>query len=236
MFDALVLTCEHGGCRVPARWRALLGPRTGLLNSHRGRDQGALEVARQLQRALGAPLVAATVTRLLVDLNRSLDHPEVFSHLTGALPEDERQRIVERHYRPHRAAVRAALDEALAAPGGVLHVGVHSFTPVVRRQPRKVDVGVLFDPARPLEAAFAARWIAALRGAEPRLRVEANEPFLGVDDGLTTALRREYPEDRYAGVELEVNQRLVRKGGPRWERLKRALCVTLGSAAGRPVH
>lgn len=216
MATSLVLTCEHGGCEVPPRWADLLGHRRGLLESHRGRDQGALEMARDLAAALGAPLIASTTTRLLVDLNRSLTNPAAFSSVTRALPEEERRAIVEEHYRPHRDAVRAAVR---AAGRGMVHVGVHSFTPKRKGVVRRADVALLYDPARPRERALCAAWKRALLARAPDLVVRRNYPFRGVDDGLTTALRRELPDARYAGIELEVNQTFVRAGGARWARM-----------------
>ena len=60
-------------------------------------------MARALAREFAAPLVASTVSRLLVDLNRSAAHRSVFSEATRAAPAALRATILERHYRPYRA-------------------------------------------------------------------------------------------------------------------------------------
>jgi hypothetical protein len=44
---------------------------------------------------------------------------------------------------------------------------------------------------------------------------------------LTTSLREHFPEARYAGIELELNQRLWRQGGVRWAALSEALVESL---------
>ena len=36
-----------------------------------------------------------------------------------------------------------------------------------------------------------------------------NEPYDGREDALVTALRRERSIERYAGIEVEINQRLL---------------------------
>jgi predicted N-formylglutamate amidohydrolase len=72
---AFLVTCEHGGNRIPAPYRKLFVRQRALLDSHRGWDPGALQMARALSTALRAPLVASTTSRLLVDLNRSAGHP-----------------------------------------------------------------------------------------------------------------------------------------------------------------
>src|SRR5690242_5460847 len=98
----LVLTCEHAGNRVPREYAKLFGSRTARtqLASHRGFDPGALRVARAARDALEVPLLYTEVTRLLVEANRSLHHPRLFSSFTSALNADERAEIIDRYYHP----------------------------------------------------------------------------------------------------------------------------------------
>lgn len=44
----IIVTCEHGGNTVPARFRTLFNGRERLLNSHRGYDRYALPVAESM--------------------------------------------------------------------------------------------------------------------------------------------------------------------------------------------
>jgi predicted N-formylglutamate amidohydrolase len=64
-------------------------------------------LARRLGAALGAPLVAATVTRLLADTNRSPHHRGLFSEWTRSLPIRERERLLELLYDPARPGERS---------------------------------------------------------------------------------------------------------------------------------
>lgn len=208
----LVLSCEHGGNRVPAHWAPLFRSKGRLLASHRGWDPGALLIARGLARRLRAPLVGATTTRLLVDLNRSPRNPAIFSRLTRDQSPAERDRLIATLHAPHWRRIREALDRA-SRP--VIHLAVHSFTPHLEGRIRDFDLGLLYDPARARERAFAACLRARLVAADGDLRVRRNAPYRGNADGLTTALRRERPAAGYLGLELELNQAL------------------LGSAAGR---
>ena len=205
----LMVTCEHATCAIPAPYRALFAGQQALLATHRGFDLGALILARRLAKAYQAPLFAGKASRLLIDLNRSLHHPRVFSPTSRALSAPERQKIVERYYLPHRQAVTAALSQALGRHKSVLHVSVHSFTPVLNGEVRQTDLGLLFDPRRPGEVTLARGWKQALKEAEPRLRVRFNYPYRGTSDGFTTALRRQFGPRRYVGMELEINQGLL---------------------------
>lgn len=226
-----MITCEHGGNRVPARHADAFRSAGRALRSHRGWDPGALALARELARSLGAPLVATTTTRLLVDANRSLGHPRLFSEHTRGLPARERDAIVERWWRPHRAAAEE-LVRSQARRRPVLHVSVHSFTPRWKGRPREVDVGLLYDPRRGRERAFATEWLDALRSREPDLRLRRNQPYRGNADGLTTTLRARFGDRAYAGLELEVSQRFPLGPPARWRRLRRALREALEEALG----
>jgi predicted N-formylglutamate amidohydrolase len=200
-----VFTCEHGGCEVPPAYAALFRGGKGALESHRGWDAGALEVFAKLAPACGDAAFPATTTRLLIDLNRSLHHPRVFSEFTRPLPPDERAQIAARWWQPWREAVAHRIGAWLVDGYPVLHLSVHSFVPVLDGVRRNADIGLLYDPARGAEQAFCRRWreLLAARG----WRVRMNYPYRGRADGHTTALRRRFAEG-YAGVELELNQAL----------------------------
>jgi predicted N-formylglutamate amidohydrolase len=222
----LLITCEHGGYRVPAAYAACFRGQQQVLRSHRGHDPGALQLARRLARQLDAPLYASTISRLLVELNRSTHHRQLFSEFTRPLTADQRREILQRYYLPHRQRITDWLRQ-YAARSTVVHISVHSFAPELQRVARRADVGLLYDPRRLGETAFCQDWQRRLRQQRPDLRVRRNYPYLGRADGLTTALRREFVDPRYLGIELEVNQRWVERGGPGWRELQADLVRTL---------
>lgn len=234
--DALIITCEHGGNRIPADLAAAFGPMHGLLATHRGWDPGALELARRMARRLRAPLFHSTISRLVVDLNRSERHPRIFSPATRALPADDRERLLHEFYRPFRADVAAAIQRDLRRAGKVVHISVHSFTPILAGTRRNADIGLLYDPSRRAERDFAAAWRAALREREPALRIRMNYPYRGTSDGHTTSLRGRFQPDRYGGIELEVNQAIVRAGGKKWRSIQSAIIDSLAGALAAPTR
>jgi predicted N-formylglutamate amidohydrolase len=228
--DCFLITCEHGGNRIPAPCRPLFRGRRALLDSHRGYDPGALVMARELARAFTAPLVTSTISRLVIDLNRSLGHPQLFSAATRGAPAALRAEIVERHYLPYRAEVERLVSHSVSRGRRVIHISSHSFTPELDGKFRSADVGLLYDPARRGEAALCARWKASLAELAPELRVRRNYPYAGKGDGLTSHLRRNFPPRAYVGIELEVNQGIVLAAGRRWTTLRRVLIDSLRSA------
>jgi predicted N-formylglutamate amidohydrolase len=200
------------------------------LRTHRAYDPGALDLARRIARRHRAPLVGSIISRLVVDLNRSADHPALLSDITRSLARGERRALLERYYRPYRRRVETALRRGIRRKGFVLHVSVHTFTPVLRGRRRRADIGLLYDPRRPREKTICLRMREALASLAPGLRVRANYPYRGRTDGLTTAMRKRFPESRYAGVELELNQALVRKGGRALGEAGLAIAEALASA------
>ena len=203
----LLLTCEHASNAVP-RSHSKLFPRDGsVLRSHRGFDIGALAVARHISRALRAPLYSGSVSRLVVDLNRSLGHRHLHSEFLERLEKLERQALVERYHSPHWDTVEKHVAMRLRRGVWVVHIAVHSFTPALRGEVRNTDLGLLYDPSRRREVAPCRGWKEILNDAVPEMRVRFNYPYRGGADGLTTYLRRRFPADSYVGIELEMNQR-----------------------------
>ena len=227
-----LVTCEHGGNRIPPRYAKVFALHGAQLESHRGWDPGALNLARQLSKRLDAPLIVSQTSRLLVDLNRSEHHRAVFSSISGAMHAEEKERILEEHYRPYRAAVATAAGALIAAGKRVVHFSAHSFTPVLNGETRAADIGLLYDSRRPHEAALCNTWVERLTRELPGLTVRRNYPYRGSADGLTTSLRREYRADRYLGIEIELNQRLLAEPKT-YRRVCVAICATAHSSADK---
>ncbi|MCA8959669.1 MAG: N-formylglutamate amidohydrolase [Planctomycetes bacterium] len=205
-----VVSCEHAGHRVPPAYRPLFRGARATLESHRGWDPGAREVAVELARRLGVVPILHDVTRLLIEVNRSIGHVALFSEFTRDLDVDVRDRLREAFYEPHRREVAAAIERGIARAGQVVHLGVHSFTPEWNGQPRNAELGLLYDPKRTRERRWCEQWQRRVRDREPSLCVRRNYPYRGAADGLTTALRRTYAPARYLGLEIEINQRTIR--------------------------
>ena len=212
-----VISCEHAGNRIPARYRKLFSHR--LLSSHRAYDPGALTVARDFARAFRARLFYSAVSRLLVELNRSPGHPQSFS---AHVPVRLRAELMKRYYRPYRERLEAHVGAAVRRGRRVVHLSCHSFTPRLAGVWRRADVGLLFDPRRGPERTFCTAWQTQLRG----LVVRKNYPYRGSDDGLTTYLRTRFAARDYVGIELEVNQKFPKAGGARWLKLRRLLVAS----------
>lgn len=203
----ILLSCEHGGNEIPAAYLPYFKDQDHLLASHRGWDIGALDVAKAISSALQVKLHAATLSRLLIELNRSLHHPSLFSSLTKGLPKQEKERIIASNYLPYRTEVLRDIEEQLAKGSEVIHISVHSFTPVLNGEVRNADIGLLYDPSRSGEKKFCKEWKQELLKYSG-FKIRFNYPYKGTADGFTTYLRKKFPE-QYIGLELELNQALL---------------------------
>lgn len=216
-----VVTCEHGGNRVPPRYQSLFSGHDALLRTHLGYDAGAIAMARQLAQALPAALFVSSVTRLLVDLNRSAGHHQLYSPIVREASLALRREIFNRYYLPYRTKVEADIAEAVSQGKRVFHISSHSFTPELDGEVRNADIGLLYDPARSLEMELCRAWQLAFGELAPPLRVRRNYPYTGSSDGFTAYLRGIFPAEAYIGIELEINQKHYFEGGWHWRVVRR---------------
>lgn len=229
----IVLSCEHASPRVPAALASRFRASATRLTTHEGFDSGALDVARYLGRRFHVPVIATAVTRLVVDANRSPRHPSVFGREVRDLPIAARLELLAKYHTPHRMAVSDRIRAALRRRHHVVHLAVHSFTPVLDGVTRTAEIGLLYDPARPRERRLCRDWQAALRTRLPNLRVRRNYPYRGTADGLPTTLRREFADPMYVGIELEVNQQLTMQARRMRDPWLQALAACLESCLDR---
>ena len=214
----MLISCEHAGNEVPDAYAPLFSGAEAALVSHRGWDPGALEVAQFLADQLQVQLFSMPVTRLLIEMNRSLDNPQLFSDFSNGLEEAVKSNLIKQYYLPYRNSIEAAIGQA---NGVVVHLSIHSFTPVLNGEVREVDIGLLFDPDRKSEFKFCTFLKSKLSTEWTELTIQFNEPYKGTDDGLTTSLRKKFPDRKYLGIEIEINQKFV--GAPFFSSLKQHL-------------
>ncbi len=215
--DALLI-CDHASNRVPAEL-AGLGLDPALLALHIGWDIGAGALTERLSALLAMPAVSCGFSRLVIDPNRPIGHPQSIPAWSdgvrvpgnAALDAAEGDRRAALYHRPYHAQVSTVI-EAAEAPA---LIAIHSFTPVLGGRERPWHAAVLHDDderlARPL--------LRALRRHEDLL-VGDNEPYTGYSD-LTFTLPHHAQRHDLASVAIEVRQDLIDTpaGVARWARL-----------------
>lgn len=235
MPSTVILTCEHATNRIPPSHRRFFPLQTRyagpwgdatlaeLLTQHWGYDIGALTMARRIARVTGLKLHEATISRLIIDSNR-YKPASLFTAVSRDLPAATKRELLSRYYQPHRDGIEAAVRAASRKKSPVLHLGIHTFTPVFKNKKRSTDIGILYDPRRPQEQRLATILDGLLKQhLSPGWHIDHNKPYQGTDEGLSTYLRPRFPSRQFASIELEINQRHSINATAQWRELLRQL-------------
>lgn len=201
----LIITCEHGGNEIPPTYHAFFQHKKQALNSHRGYDLGTLDLFEEVKYLADFSL-KSEVSRLLVELNRSLHHRQLFSEVSKEFSVEKKEEILQQYYFPYRNSVEKQIETWIRLNEKVVHLSLHSFTPIFNGIERNTDFGILYDSSKRNERNFSKNFKLHLQQELPQFKIRFNYPYLGKADGFTKYLRKKFPEN-YIGVELEINQK-----------------------------
>ena len=218
---SFLITCEHAGNFVPANYRYLFLGNEAVLDTHRGIDIGAGALAENLADSLKLPLYVNVVSRLLIDSNRSKFNPELYSEFSKTLDPVVKKFLMKKYYTAYRQQVYEWIKERARKTDSVVHLSIHTFTPVLKGEVRSADIGILYDEKREPEAKISKQLVNELGIFAPQFVTKHNYPYLGTADGFTTYLRKEFRPQNYSGIEIEVNNKHHSK--PQMEEIKKAL-------------
>lgn len=185
-----VLVCDHASNRIPSDY-ADLGLSAVDRLRHIAWDPGALAVSLRLVDLLDAPLVHSTVSRLVIDCNRTFGAPDLIVSVseTTEIPgnrtvtEADRQRRIERYHTPFHAEIDTLLNRRADAGHETILVAMHSFTPVYKGVSRPWPIGLIHG----IQTDYTRAVFEALERAEPGLDVGWNEPYAALN-GVTYTL------------------------------------------------
>lgn len=215
----LMLTCEHASNKLPAAFKKFVP--ADVQKTHRAYDIGALQVFRKLVKFAKPEFSCeGKFSRLFVDLNRTITNKSAFSEYYDAFEASDKASAAKekataiRYWMEYRENVEKFVKqnigkgtEAAGNKGAaVVHLGIHSFTPALNGMTRNTDIGILYDPARPLERKYAQVIKDEIKRLYPHMKVRFNSPYKGTSDGLTTSLRKKFGP-HYVGIEIEINQK-----------------------------
>jgi predicted N-formylglutamate amidohydrolase len=205
-----VFTADHAGKLIP-RSLGNLGVATPELERHIAWDIGIAGVTEHLSTALDATAVLQTYSRLVIDCNRDPSWPSAmpvlseFSEIPGNhnLTEADRTARTTEIFRPYHDRLAALIDARAAAGRPTILVAMHSFTPVFKGEPRKIEVGVLYFRRTRL-----AEIMLDLLRQEPDLTVGENAPYaLTEDSDYSIPFHAERRGLEH--VEIEIRQDLI---------------------------
>lgn len=194
---AFVLVCDHASNFFPPPYDTSLQVSDADKQAHIAWDPGALGVARGLSKALDAPLVFTTVSRLIIDCNREESRSDLIPCLSETteiagnkdLAAEEKAFRIDLAHRPFHGAIDKVIEDRKARGLSSAVVSIHSFTPVYKGVARPWEIGLIYETDRRL-----ADPVLADLGARGDLTVGDNEPYSPAD-GVYYTIRR-HGEDR----------------------------------------
>ncbi|MEE2787325.1 MAG: N-formylglutamate amidohydrolase [Myxococcota bacterium] len=203
-----VITCEHASNNVAGYASGASDER--LLKQHWGWDIGALAIAKNICQTLDCVGVATLFSRLLLDVNRSLDSNTLIVERCGLeevgfnqdLDDAQRAWRIKAFHTQYHDTVSNVIRQRLQR-GPVHLLSIHSFTPTYDGDARTMEVGVLFDKHADL-AADLARALSA-EGFTTAL----NEPYSGLGGELMYSANRHGEAHGIPYLELEIRQDLI---------------------------
>lgn len=217
----IVCVADHASNFVPDDIELGIAPER--MDEHIAIDIGVEGVVQRLARSHAMPAHVATVSRLVVDLHREEEHPNVVptesdGHLIpGNIGADMAMRL-NRFYRPYHAA----LGEWLARMNPELVLSIHSFTPrlATDEQERPWHVGLLYNQDD-RAARHAIRFFSELG-----YTVGDNEPYSGRQLNATMNRHAEAHGRPYCAIEIRQDLISNRADQARW-------AATIADVAGR---
>lgn len=199
-------------------------------------DSAAKYVAQRMAKQLCAPLVANPYSLDLIDVSRSLHHRQLFPLTTRSWPEVNRRQLIDLVYQPYREQVRRGINALLVRSSFVVHLSVRTFDLRSKKgKLRRTDVGLLYDPARQDEVDLCLDWYDEMYYGVPILRVRRNYPRRGTTDSITKAMRAEFSEKDYIGIELLLNRAWAGRAVAIRDEAIDGICGTLVSVLGAGV-
>lgn len=178
----LLLVGDHVSNLIP---KALdqLGLEGPVLEQHVAYDIGSHKLITHLSQHLDAPAVLAGYSRLVVDLNRSLEDASAIPALSDNIPipgnqalsRGERAMRVHSFYTPYRVAIDCMLHRFRERGVVPALIAIHSFTPEMAGIRRPWHVGLMWDkdPRIPLPL------LEKLRAHPQGINVGDNQPYSG---------------------------------------------------------
>ena len=215
----IVCVADHASNAIPEE--TPLGVSSRLLDLHIAVDIGVEGVVQRLADSHHFPAHLATLSRLVIDLHREEDHPNLIpetsdGHLIPGNIGADVERRLERYHRPYHKA----LDAWLKGLEPDLILSIHSFTPQLETSAdaRPWDVALLYnDDDR--AARHAIRFFAELG-----LNVGDNEPYSGRDLNATMNRHAEAHGRYYCAIEIRQDLIATRADQARWATMLADVC------------
>ena len=217
----LVLICDHAGRAVPGSLKGL-GMDVEHMDRHIAYDIGAAAVTRRVSELLDATALLHNYSRLVIDCNRPLGHPESIPEISDNtaipanldLPEPQALKRVDTLFWPYHQAVANVLGHRWRVQGRPpVLFSIHSFTPAYGDEHRPWDAGVLYN--RDPRLTHPMMEILRAQG----LNIGDNQPYSGLETSYTIDVHGTSPGLANGVIEIRQDQITDQAGQERWAQI-----------------
>jgi predicted N-formylglutamate amidohydrolase len=179
-YSPIVISAEHTANLIPYKFSDL-GLDKKTLNSSFAYDIGAKALITKLSRLLDCSAIFAKYSRLLIDLNRTIEENSLIPKINYGLPipgnknlsQYRKRKRIKKYYTPYHKKLSQLIEKATNQNGKVFYILIHSFEKELNGKKREFDVGLLWDK----KSKFALAIKRIFREFYPDLKVEINKPY-----------------------------------------------------------
>ncbi|MEO1044968.1 MAG: N-formylglutamate amidohydrolase [Pseudomonadota bacterium] len=149
LLESLLIIGDHASNHVPDNIQLGLAPY--VMQTHRAVDLGTEQLSMLLAERFGCAVANARASRLVVDLNRHRDDPDVIPHASDAveipgnrLDETAHEARLDRYYDSYHRRI----GEIIASINPKLLIFLHSFASKLdsqQHQSRPWHIGIMYD-------------------------------------------------------------------------------------------
>ncbi|MCH8176929.1 MAG: N-formylglutamate amidohydrolase [Proteobacteria bacterium] len=216
----VLLVGDHASNAIPKILHKL-GLDDTALEQHIAYDIGTKKLIHHLSQHLDAPAILAGYSRLVVDLNRSLEDDSIMPELSDYtvirgnqnMSDAQRNQRIHCLFTPYRRAIDTMLHRFKEKEVVPAFISIHSFTPEMAGFSRPWHAGVLWDK----DPRIPVPLMNNLRAHPDGFNIGDNEPYSGKH-------LSDYTIDHHAEaaglphVSIEIRQDLVdtEEGAERW--------------------
>jgi len=217
---SVLLVGDHASNTIP-EMLGNLGLDNAALGQHIAYDIGTKKLIHHLSQHLDAPALLAGYSRLVIDLNRSLEDESCMPKVSDntVIPGNQNMSLEHRNqrihsfYTPYRTAINTLIHGFKQKHIVPAFISIHSFTPEMAGYSRPWHAGVLWDK----DPRIPVPLMKNLRAHPEGFNIGDNEPYSGKH-------LADYTIDHHAEaaglphVSIEVRQDLINseEGAERW--------------------
>ena len=206
--NPLLILCDHASPIIPSSL-ADLGLEKKDLERHIAYDIGARAIAKRLSENLNATCIASSYSRLVIDINRPLNHKDSIiktidkTLIPGnkTLTKTARRTRIKEVFLPYHRKVKQELTRLQKTGAIPIILSIHSFSPRYGKTPRPWDIGILWNRDNRL----AMPLINTLKSGN--LIVGDNQPYSGKE--LAYTIDTHGTSAGLANCVIEINQNQI---------------------------